>query len=61
MRGAGKRIWPRAKFVRASDFYAAIRASYNSQDGPTEQSVLYDHISPALLILDDLPTTMHDK
>jgi hypothetical protein len=47
----GKRI----KFARASDFYAALRNSYNAPEGePTERAVLWDHQLPYMLVLDDL-------
>lgn len=46
----GKRV----KFTRARDFYAAIRSTYNAQEGPTEENVVRDHTEPAFLILDDL-------
>lgn len=40
-----------AKFVRAADFYAALRATY-SEEG-SESAVLHEHVRPKFLVLDD--------
>ena len=44
----------KAKFVRAEDFYRAIRCSFNQDSEDDEDSIMAEFKSSPLLIIDDL-------